>query len=130
MKNNKNAKTSTSKKASSNSTTSRKSVKKASPSNAKRSSTSAKSSSRTTSSRSSSRQTTSKKSPSQSEVVLNHLISKGSINTKEAIDRYGIYRLGAVIHNLKKNGIEISTGTYEFKNKLGAKTTVAKYIMS
>jgi hypothetical protein len=70
-----------------------------------------------------------KKTPSQSQQVMNHLMSKGSINTVEAIDKYGVYRLGAVIYNLKAKGAQIETSTHEVKGKNGKKSIVAKYVM-
>lgn len=45
----------------------------------------------------------------QTRKILNHLCKKGSISPMEALTVYGIYRLSACIHDLRKVGIKIST---------------------
>jgi hypothetical protein len=66
---------------------------------------------------------------SQYNVVMNHLIKHGSINTVEAIKNYNVYRLGAVIFNLRQGGLDIKTSVHTFNNKNGYKSNVAKYIL-
>ncbi|HUS50345.1 MAG TPA: helix-turn-helix domain-containing protein [Candidatus Paceibacterota bacterium] len=69
------------------------------------------------------------KTTSQYDVVLNHLVKHGSINTMEAIKSYNVLRLGAVIFSLRQGGMNIETGVHTFKNKNGRKTKVAKYVL-
>jgi hypothetical protein len=66
---------------------------------------------------------------SQYNVVMNHLIKHGSINTVEAVNKYNVYRLGAVIFNLRQGGLDIKTGVHSFQNENGRKSNVAKYIL-
>ena len=63
---------------------------------------------------------------SQYDVVLNHLVKHGSINTMEAIKSYNVLRLGAVIFNLRQGGMVIKTGVHVFTNKNGRKSNIAK----
>lgn len=69
------------------------------------------------------------KPESQYDMVFNHLVKHGSINTMEAIRHYGVLRLGAIIFNLREGGVNIKTGVHVFTNKNGRKATVAKYIL-
>ena len=69
------------------------------------------------------------KSNSQYDVVLNHLVKHGSINTMEAIKSYNVLRLGAVIFNLRQGGMVIKTGVHVFTNKNGRKSNIAKYVL-
>lgn len=63
----------------------------------------------------------------QCEMVLNHLLSEGSITPKEAEKRYGIMRLGARIYDLRKHGYTITTKPETKKNRFGVLTTYARY---
>ena len=45
----------------------------------------------------------------QKQTVIKHLIEYGSISPLEAQSNYNIWRLAAVIHKLKKAGIEITS---------------------
>lgn len=45
----------------------------------------------------------------QTRKVLNHLTKRGTISPMEALTVYGIYRLSACIHDLRKVGIKIKT---------------------
>lgn len=45
----------------------------------------------------------------QARKVLNHLTKRKSISPLEALHVYGIYRLAACIHELRKIGIQINT---------------------
>lgn len=60
--------------------------------------------------------------PTQNELVLRHLLIKGSITPLEALTEYGCFRLGARIYELKKKGYNIVT-YYETKNN----KTYARY---
>lgn len=66
---------------------------------------------------------------SQYNTVMNHLIKYGSINTVEAVKQYNVYRLGAVIFNLRQGGMDIKTSVHTFENNNGRKSNVAKYIL-
>jgi hypothetical protein len=63
----------------------------------------------------------------QSQVILEHLKKHGSITQKEAIDNYGIMRLGARIWDLKRQGHVISTERETVVNRYGEKTAYARY---
>lgn len=141
MQNKKNMKSAPYKKGSSKTSASSKTMKKAAPARSGRtiaskntkskpsSKSSSKPSSKPSSKTSSKPNSSSSRKPnSQAQQVLNHLISKGSINTIEAINKYGVYRLGAVIYNLKKNH-DIETSTHEVKGKNGSVSKVAKYTL-
>ena len=43
------------------------------------------------------------------EKVLTHLQTHGSIKQLEALEKYGSFRLGALIFNLRKEGHDIET---------------------
>ena len=64
---------------------------------------------------------------SQSQIILEHLKKYGSITPKAAYDRYGIMRLGARIHELKKLGHPIVTVMETQKNRFDVETTFARY---
>jgi len=54
---------------------------------------------------------------SQKRKVLEHLQEKGSITPLEALNSYGCFRLGAIIHTLRhKDGYEIKTKLAEGKS--------------
>lgn len=63
----------------------------------------------------------------QKEMVKYHIETHGSITPKEAIDLYGIMRLGARIWDLKADGVPIETAMRQVKNRWGKKTFVAEY---
>jgi hypothetical protein len=63
----------------------------------------------------------------QSQVILEHMKKHGSITQKEAIDNYGIMRLGARIWDLKRQGHVISTERETGVNRYGEKTAYARY---
>ena len=65
----------------------------------------------------------------QTQVILEHLKKRGSITQKEAIDNYGIMRLGARIWDLKKQGHVIFTERETGVNRYGEKTAYARYRM-
>ena len=59
--------------------------------------------------------------------MLRHLKQQGSINPMTAIREYGIYRLAAVVHLLKKEGHNIITEKVSSKNRYGEMTHYAIY---
>lgn len=62
-------------------------------------------------------------------LVLKHLLSGKEINPLEALTKYGCYRLGAVIFNLKREGYKIHTRIERFKKPNGRKGHYAVYKM-
>ena len=66
---------------------------------------------------------------SQTEMILNHLRECGSISPKEAMDDYGIMRLGARIYDLKRQGHTILRVPETKANLFGKLTTYARYVM-
>mgnify|MGYP003138122816 FL=1 len=65
---------------------------------------------------------------SQSDAVLWHLKTYGSITSYEAIKEYGATRLSAIIFNHRKDGYDIDSMPLTKETRFGRKTTIAKYI--
>lgn len=65
----------------------------------------------------------------QKERLLNHLKQYGKINPLEAWVSLGIYRLSAVIYELRKMDIKIRTENIPVKNQFGETVHVATYIL-
>lgn len=65
----------------------------------------------------------------QNQQVLNHLVKYGSITPKQALDRYGIMRLGARIYDLRNLGYRIDKTTENGKNRLGKPCKYARYYL-
>ena len=66
---------------------------------------------------------------SQTELILNHLKKHKSITSLEAINRYGITRLAAVVCTLRKQGHKIITTDVDAMNRYGKTVKVARYWM-
>lgn len=64
---------------------------------------------------------------SHNEMILNHLKTRGSITPLEAINEYGILRLGARIYDLKDEGWPIKTVMETSKNRFGVPVRYARY---
>ena len=64
---------------------------------------------------------------SQVSIILNHLKTGAEINPLEALSEYGVYRLGAVIYILKKEGYHIRTRMEHFKKQNGRRGCYAVY---
>lgn len=64
---------------------------------------------------------------SQVTIILNHLQTGAEINPLEALSRYGIYRLGAVIFILKGEGYNILSRIEYFKKPNGKHGKYAVY---
>ena len=64
---------------------------------------------------------------SQSDAVLWHLKTYGSITSYEAIKEYGATRLSAIIFNHRKEGYNIDSIPLTKKTRFGRNTTIAKY---
>lgn len=63
----------------------------------------------------------------QCETILRHLRDYGSITSLEAMQEYGIMRLGARIWDLKAQGVPIKSETVTGKNRYGERTCFARY---
>ena len=64
---------------------------------------------------------------SQSDAILWHLKTYGSITSYEAIKEYGATRLAAIICNHRKSGYDIDSIPLTKKTRFGRNTTIAKY---
>jgi len=64
---------------------------------------------------------------SQSDAILWHLKTYGSITSYEAIKEYGATRLSAIIFKHRKEGYNIDSMPLTKKTRFGRNTTIAKY---
>ena len=64
---------------------------------------------------------------SQITVILNHLQTGAELNPLEALSKYGVYRLGAIIFLLKGEGYNIKTRIATYKKPSGKKGHYAVY---
>ena len=64
---------------------------------------------------------------SQIMIILNHLKTGAELNPLEALSKYGVYRLGAIIYDLKKEGYAISSRLEHYKKPSGKKGHYAVY---
>lgn len=67
------------------------------------------------------------KEDSQVTLILNHLKSGKEINPKEALKKYGCFRLGAVIFVLKDEGHNITSRLHYYTKPSGKKGHYAIY---
>ena len=65
----------------------------------------------------------------QNKAVLNVLLNGQEITPQDAMDRFGCYRLGARIHDLRAMGYPIITETRTSKNRYGRTVQYASYRM-
>ena len=63
----------------------------------------------------------------QKVIIEKWLHDYGSITGKQAMEDCGVYRLSAVIYELRKRGVDIETHTLVVKNRYGGKSRVAQY---
>ncbi len=66
-------------------------------------------------------------SDSQAGLILNHLLLGNEISPIEALNKYGCYRLGAIIFNLKREGYKIHTRIHRYKKPSGRDGHYAGY---
>ena len=64
---------------------------------------------------------------SQATAILNHLKTGAEINPLEALSKYGVYRLGAIIFILKNDGYAISSRRHNYTKPSGKKGHYAVY---
>ena len=65
---------------------------------------------------------------SQSDAILWHLKTYGTITSYEAIKEYGATRLSGIIFTHRKNGYNIYSLPITKKTRFGRNTTIAKYV--
>lgn len=65
----------------------------------------------------------------QNEQVLSYLMEHGSITPMDAIENFGIMRLGARIFDLKSSGVPIKTLQETNKNRNGKQVRYARYVL-
>jgi hypothetical protein len=63
----------------------------------------------------------------QMDRVLSHLKEKGTLQPLEAWRDLGIYRLSAVIYDLRQEGHKIGTKRVEVVNRFGEPALIAEY---
>ena len=61
----------------------------------------------------------------QKSIVRQHLLDGNSITPLEALNRFGIFRLAAVVHELRDEGLNIITEKFQ----VSPKKRVAKYYL-
>lgn len=66
-------------------------------------------------------------SDSQVSLILAHLKSGKEINPMEALEKYGCFRLGAIIYVLKDEGYKIQTRIHRYKKPSGKRGLYAIY---
>lgn len=65
----------------------------------------------------------------QTQRILKHLETVGSITPREALDLFGCMRLGARIWELKRAGYQIDRKMEQSKNRYGERVTYARYTL-
>ena len=65
----------------------------------------------------------------KSKLVKEHLLTKGSITSWEAIQLYGATRLSAIIFNLRKNDYDIKSIKVPFTDRFGNTSDFVKYTL-
>lgn len=63
----------------------------------------------------------------QQDRLINYLLANRTIKPLQAWQDIGLYRLAAVIHVLRKQGLNITTETVEVKNRFNEPCLVANY---
>ena len=63
----------------------------------------------------------------QEEQILEYMERNGSITPLEAMNEFGIMRLGARIYDLKESGVKIITETVTSRNRAGKRVRFARY---
>lgn len=66
---------------------------------------------------------------SQCNMILNHIISHGSITSMEAFELYGITRLSGRIFDLRERGHKIIGVKETGRNRYGQKVQYDRYMM-
>jgi hypothetical protein len=58
---------------------------------------------------------------------LHEWLKERPIDPMTAWDRLGIYRLAARVNDLRNRGVNITSDTYQIKNRFGETVKVARY---
>lgn len=66
---------------------------------------------------------------SQEDMILEYMETNRGITQAEAIEKFGCYRLGARIFDLKERGVQIDTMMEDGVNRFGVKTRYARYFV-
>jgi len=66
----------------------------------------------------------------KTQLVKNHLMTKGNITSWEAIELYSATRLSAIIYVLRDRGMRIDSHDIPHTDKYGNETTYTKYVFS
>lgn len=66
----------------------------------------------------------------QKEIIKKRLQKEGSITSYEAFVRYGITRLSAIIYDLRREGMDISSEIITKRNRYGNTCNFAKYTLA
>lgn len=66
----------------------------------------------------------------KTQLVKNHLLTRGKITSWEAIENYGATRLSAIIFKLRDKGMPIETNKIEFEDRYGNKSNFAEYVLN
>lgn len=72
-----------------------------------------------------------KKRLTQAERIEQELLVRGKkgVTSLDAFKHFGITRLSAIIFNLRKKGLNISSNKYAIKNRYGEKVYFSRYIL-
>ena len=66
----------------------------------------------------------------QEERVINYLSDNSSINSIQALNELGIFRLASRVSNLKKQGHNITSRMVPVSNRYGEKCHVSEYTLA
>ena len=66
----------------------------------------------------------------QKEIIRKCLQKEGSITSYKAFVRYGITRLSAIIYDLRREGMDISSEIITKRNRYGNTCNFAKYTLA
>ena len=67
---------------------------------------------------------------SQHALILNHMKHYGEIDPDFAYKRYGVYRLGAIIFNIRKEGYKVESRIKTFTKPSGRRGKCAVYSLA
>lgn len=65
----------------------------------------------------------------QTDMILNHLRTSGSITPREALAEYGCMRLGARIYDLRQQGYRITAQLETTYNRFGKRVCYSRYML-
>lgn len=72
----------------------------------------------------------SNKKPKQADRILSYMRSYGSITALQAMRDLGVYRLASRIHELRDNGIGITSDNVLVQNRYGDQSKIARYTLN